>query len=219
MTETDTEADSRSEKKHYQASSFLTLSLTWPQLFTVRTKLISNFWTLSELMPFPLHHLGQWVSPCCCDHHSDEWQCGVRNFQNSPSGPLSDSGFQSPLSSQEIYTLENSSYWPHEVLVSLDFPDTCASGLSVVFVFSFKFKLKFQPFVQFFGQQLCKRALFFVASGWAWKRGREAVNYFIKADPCLFILETTLSLLMLDFFLSFKVLLGLLDSVSFQILL
>lgn len=89
MTEIDSEADSRSEKTHYQASSFLTLSLTWPQLFIVRTKLISSFWTLDKLMTFPLHHLRQWVSPCCCDHHSDEWQCGVRNFQNSPSGPLS----------------------------------------------------------------------------------------------------------------------------------
>lgn len=146
MTETDSEADSRSEKKHYQASSFLTLSLTWPQLFIVRTKLISSFWTLDKLMTFLLHHLGQWVSPCCCDHHSDEWQCGVGNFQNSPSGPLSDSGFQPPLSSQEIYILENSSYWPHEVLVSLDFPDICASVLSADFFFFFQIQVKVSAF-------------------------------------------------------------------------
>lgn len=85
--------------------------------------------------------------------------------------------------------------------------------------FPFKFKLKFQPFVtQFLGQQLCKWGLFFAASGWAWKRRGEAVNFSIKADPPLFILRTTPSFLMLDIFFSFKALLGLLDSVDFKIL-
>ena len=216
MTETDSEADSRSEK-NCQASSFLTLSLTWPQLFIVRAKLISRFWTLNKPMPFPLHHLGQWVSPCCCDH----LMSGSVELGTSRTQPLG--LYQTRVSS----FLELPGNLHFRKLFLLTSWSSCLPWLPCYlcfcsvswFFFSFKFKLKFQPFVQFFGQQLCKRALFFVASGWAWKRGREAVNYFIKADPCLFILETTLSLLMLDFFLSFKVLLGLLDSVSFQILL
>lgn len=128
------------------------------------------------------------------------WLCGDGSFQSSASVPLSDSNFQFPSGSQEIYLLENSSSWPHKVFcLVVDFPDICAFFCQLTFFF-FKFKLKFQRFVQFFGQQLCKRGLLSVAGGWAWKRGREAVNYFIKADPCLFILET-LSLLMFIFFL------------------